>query len=254
MLTFGGQRPGCLNNCISAGGLILMPEAQGHCQCALANQTSVALYHKESNLAWGAYGVGKELTPVKHIALNLGAPGDIRDEKGTLWIHCPNRVRKWNWLGGSFHKGPRSGYYFNEADVPRIEGDKGWVFACGGRGLKQLGVPLTEKGQSGTFTVRLYFAEPDGFGAGERVFNVSLQGTEVLRNFDIAGEAGGVLVPTCVRQFKGIKVAGSLAVRLTPSEGARVKLPVLCGIEVIDESYQGPIARADPSTSATVLP
>ena len=39
--------------------------------------------------------------------------------------------------------------------------------------------------------MKLYFAEPDRLEVGKRVFDVSLQGKEVLTNFDIAKEAGG---------------------------------------------------------------
>jgi hypothetical protein len=36
--------------------------------------------------------------------------------------------------------------------------------------------------------VRLYFAEPDRLKAGERVFGVSLQGQEVVKDLDISGK------------------------------------------------------------------
>src|SRR6185295_4877082 len=45
--------------------------------------------------------------------------------------------------------------------------------------------------RSGAQTVTLYFAETFVTGAGQRLFNVSINGTTVLSNFDIFASAGG---------------------------------------------------------------
>jgi hypothetical protein len=45
--------------------------------------------------------------------------------------------------------------------------------------------------RSGAQTVTLYFAENYVSGAGQRLFNVSINGTTVLSNFDIYASAGG---------------------------------------------------------------
>ena len=42
-----------------------------------------------------------------------------------------------------------------------------------------------------SYTVRLHFAEPSFSDAGRRQFNASLNGTEVLTDFDIVATAGG---------------------------------------------------------------
>lgn len=83
-----------------------------------------------------------------------------------------------------------------------------------------------------SFTVRLHFAEPEDVRAGERVFSVSLQGKQTLRDFDIAREAGGPR-RAIVREFKGVEVERSLQVDLVP---ATEKPPVICGIELIADS------------------
>src|SRR5262249_59320835 len=41
-----------------------------------------------------------------------------------------------------------------------------------------------------SYTVRLHFVEPTLFGAGQRVFNVTLNGAAFLTNFDIYAAAG----------------------------------------------------------------
>ncbi len=40
------------------------------------------------------------------------------------------------------------------------------------------------------YTVRLYFAEPENIREGERIFDISIQGTFLLKNFDILKEIG----------------------------------------------------------------
>jgi hypothetical protein len=44
---------------------------------------------------------------------------------------------------------------------------------------------------SGSYTVNLKFAEPVMSGAGQRVFNVAINGSQVPSNFDIFAQAGG---------------------------------------------------------------
>ena len=46
---------------------------------------------------------------------------------------------------------------------------------------------------NGNYTVTLKFAEVYYPSAGQRVFNVSINGTQVLTNFDIVAQAGGML-------------------------------------------------------------
>ena len=83
--------------------------------------------------------------------------------------------------------------------------------------------------------MRLHFAEPDKeCAAGDRVFDVALQGKTVLRDFDIVAEAGAPLRGV-VKEFKGVMVSKELTVKLTPSESARVSAAVLCGVEIVAE-------------------
>lgn len=80
-------------------------------------------------------------------------------------------------------------------------------------------------------TVRLYFSEPEGRAAGERVFDVALQGRTVMEKLDIAKETGGG-GGTLVREFLGVQVGGELRVRLTAAPGSQAP-PVLSGVEFI---------------------
>jgi hypothetical protein len=82
-----------------------------------------------------------------------------------------------------------------------------------------------------TFTVRLFFAEPDGLAPGQRVFSIKLQGQEVLPRFDIAQQSGG---PDrgVVQEFKGIPVQDALAIEFRPTAD---KPAVIGGVELIAE-------------------
>ena len=66
------------------------------------------------------------------------------------------------------------------------------------------------------YTVKLRFIEPDGLAPGERRFDVALQGQPVLRDFDIAQEAGGA-ARGLVKEFRGVRVTKDLTVTLTPA-------------------------------------
>ena len=83
------------------------------------------------------------------------------------------------------------------------------------------------------FTVRLHFAEPDGLGKGQRLFNVTLQGKEVLKDFDIAKTAGAP-ARTVMKEFRSIIIGDALTLKLTPSS-PNTAPPVLNGVEFIAE-------------------
>lgn len=87
-------------------------------------------------------------------------------------------------------------------------------------------------------TVRLHFSEPEGRAAGERVFDVALQGKTVLEGLDVAALTSGTLV----REITGVQVGGELRIRLKAAPGSKAP-PVLSGVEFI----AAPAASADPS-------
>lgn len=86
---------------------------------------------------------------------------------------------------------------------------------------------------NGKYTVRLHFAETyDGItGAGERVFDVTLQDKEVLRDFDVFKTAGGSQ-KAVVKEFRGVAVNDGV---LSIGFAQKVQLPEINGIEIIAE-------------------
>jgi hypothetical protein len=83
---------------------------------------------------------------------------------------------------------------------------------------------------NGSYTVNLYFAETSGpeEAVGARVFNISLQGTPFLQNFDIFSQAGGAN-KAVVKSTSANVTNGSLAIQFSNvTQNALVN-----GIEII---------------------
>jgi hypothetical protein len=77
---FAGHRIGCWVNAIPAGGLLMIPESSAGCVCLFSISSTVVMEPREEpSKTWGIYSAQGAQTPVKHVALNLGAPGDRRD-------------------------------------------------------------------------------------------------------------------------------------------------------------------------------
>ncbi|MGD8501810.1 MAG: PQQ-binding-like beta-propeller repeat protein, partial [Phycisphaerales bacterium] len=70
---FSGQRLGCWINAIVADGLALMPEASAGCICLNPITCSLALEPRVGHDRWGIYSAGGSNTPVRRLAVNLGA-------------------------------------------------------------------------------------------------------------------------------------------------------------------------------------
>src|SRR5690242_17611458 len=79
------------------------------------------------------------------------------------------------------------------------------------------------------YTVRLHFAECNWPGAGEREFNVSINGTQVLNNFDILASAGGENI-AIVKQFTATaNSSGQIVIAFTKGAADQA---TISGIEI----------------------
>ncbi|NIA12576.1 MAG: PQQ-binding-like beta-propeller repeat protein [Nitrospiraceae bacterium] len=243
MLPFGGIRPGCWINMIPANGLLLFPEASAGCTCSYPIRSTVVLQPKKEQKTWSFLVQHGNLTPVKHLAINLGAPGDWRDEDGTMWFAYPHPPStSWQEYGLNFDLqeqflGTPSFFRVNFQGVEFKNTDKPWLLASGCEGMTSCKLPLLEDGQApAVYTVRLYFVETKHTTPGARVFSVKLQGNTVTERLDIVAEAGGPNAAV-VKEYGGIRVENTLHVELTPSTPApgSGEGPILNGIEVIRE-------------------
>lgn len=232
---FGGMRPGCWNNLIPANGVLNFQESSAGCTCSYPIRSTVVLNHKRRKGPgeWGVFITSGAMTPVRHFAVNLGAPGDLRDEDGTLWLAYPrpstsvgqgpfkNYGLKFD-LQESVLAGAGMGPVRRDFRGVQIEGtNRPWLFTSGVVGLTRLQVKLTEDRKPDDYTVRIGFLAPKGFPAGKRVFDVKLQGKPVLELFDPATgvNANPDLDRAVTREFSGIRVEGDLVVEFTPADG-----------------------------------
>jgi fibronectin type 3 domain-containing protein len=98
------------------------------------------------------------------------------------------------------------------------------------------------------YTVRLHFVEPTLFGAGERVFNVTLNGAPFLSNFDIyaaAGNAGNRAVAEVGTATADASGQISIGFANVAND------PLVCGIEVFSTTPVAP-PPAPANLAATV--
>ncbi|MBT7066369.1 MAG: PQQ-binding-like beta-propeller repeat protein, partial [Verrucomicrobia bacterium] len=217
----GGFKSGCTSNLIPADGLLNAPDYTRTCSCSYQNQTSLALVHMPQAEMW-TFG-GTETTG--RIGINFGAPGDRRDQDGTLWTDFPS-------VGGEDVKRSITadgGTYYRHHSALFAGSSHPWVAASGVEGVKSVtvSVPGAER-----LTVRLYFAEQDvAAKAGHRVFGVKANGKELLADFDVVKEAGATRT-LVMREFRGVAM-GEAGVKLEFVASAGE--PIISGLEAIAE-------------------
>jgi len=136
---------------------------------------------------------------------------------------CLGMVRQWQEI---FYEKRYSATPLKNPDFVKV------AQGYGVKGIKSVKVnlipvsPITEK----HYKVTLFFAEPDNINAGDRIFNVYVQGEKVLEDFDIVQESGGYR-RVLRKEFNNIKVTGSLYIDFAES----ISEPVISGIEIILE-------------------
>jgi hypothetical protein len=236
---FAGQRLGCWINTIPANGLVMIPEASAGCVCLFSVAATIVFEPRADRMTWGVYSANGASTPVQHMALNLGAPGDRRDQHGKLWLGYPRPSSRAGIdlplnLKQTFAKGGEF-YDFNEDSYEVAATETPWIFTSGARGLTKAELPLIGKGEKPeTYSVRLFFAAPEGDKPGQRVFDVRLQGKTVMKGLDVAAKAGGAK-HALMEEFEDVAVTDNLLLELVPAQPKpdEAHQPVLCGIEVL---------------------
>ncbi len=226
---FGAIRPGCWLNMVPACGLMVMPEASSGCTCSFPIRCSIALVPRPDRIRgnWTVFVCHGPTKPVKHLSLNLGAPGDLRDKDGTLWLAWP-RPRAVSNIGYGHYamklylkdrvlRG--MGYARRDDRGVRMRGtDRPWLFTSWCLGLQSMDLPLLnrKKGRKPVlYTVRLGFHAAPREKPGKRVFDVEIQGKVLLRGFDPVRAAGGP-GRAVTRVFRGIPVEDDLRLDFSP--------------------------------------
>jgi len=95
--------------------------------------------------------------------------------------------------------------------------------------------PEAEEGP-GVYTVRLGFMAPSGDRRGWRVFDIELQGSTVLEDFDILAAAGSPHTAV-IKEFNGIRVRDALTLKLVSNspDPDMQQAPLVNFIEIIRE-------------------
>ena len=242
---FGAIRPGCWVDTISANGLLLLPEASSGCTCSFPVRCSLALKPKEleADTDWTVFIGEGPISSVQNLAVNFGAPGDMKDsDSGTLWFGYP---RPETVYGIKFDLQetvlPGMGFFSRDFRGVRIAGsDDPWLFTTGCVGLRRIAVPLVDdiwEKEPAEFTVRLGFSAPERDTEGSRVFDVRIGDEVVLENFDVFREVGATN-RAVVKEFKGLSVQNHLAIELVPkvNNPSEDQTPIINFLEAIRET------------------
>ncbi len=228
--SLGGFKAGCSANLIIANGVLNSPDYTRTCQCPYQNQTSLALIHMpwmsywtNSNFKWS----GKQ---IKNLGINLNAPGDRTSSDNILWLDYPN-------VGGTSPgidiKIDSVNYFKIRKDPLSIQSEKTpWISSSSIGGIRSLKISLSKENSvpETSYSINLYFSEPENKKKGERIFNVAIQNSPVLDRFDIVSEAGQK-DKEVIKSFSGIKAGKVLEIDLTPVIGNTI----LSGVELIQE-------------------
>lgn len=238
---FGGIRPGCWINMIPAGGLVLVPEASVGCTCSFPLRCSYALAHKPNRpQPWTVFITHTELDergrvvpqpfdmPVSRLAINFGAPADMKDDDGNLWLAYPNprtvySGNRFTNYGLKFDLRERvledMGFFCRDFKGVTIGGtDRPWLFTSGCLGLRRCEIPLLDgSGDQGRalYTVRLGFRAAATDQPGRRAFDIKLQGKTVSTVFDVTQSRAGT-DEALFCEFRDIAVDDNLVLELVP--------------------------------------
>lgn len=256
---FSGHRLGCWINAVAANGLVMIPEAGAGCVCQFSLESTIVLEPRETRRPWSVFSAVGALVPVRHLAVNFGAPGDRRDALGRLWLSYPRylpyretslevefdlkpqfaprggapRLVRSSTLASGGVKAEGYGNVSEESSPP-IESGTPWLYQSWAEGLASLELPLTGSGdEAGTYTLRLHFADRSPAGGAtpaERSFEVVLGpsgGGE--RRVPVTLKRGeGEAVRPVVVEIPGVKVSGSLRLAFDAAGGVE-----LCALEAV---------------------
>lgn len=234
---FAGHRLGCWINAIPANGLVMIPEASAGCVCLFSIAATITMEPRPARRPWTIYSAVGPKTPVQHMHLNLGAPGDRKDARGTVWLAYPRpNPHKKTGLDLTLDLADRKlaggGYVTHSEHSLKVAGEETpWVFNSAAQGVTKWTFPLLgKKDEPGVYTVKLHFAELDEtVKPGERVFDVKVQGKSAIEGVDVVQLAGGAK-RSVTRTVTGVKVSAELELELTPQKG---KPPILNAVEII---------------------
>ena len=230
---FGGHRLGCWINAIPANGLVLIPEASAGCVCLFSIASTVVLEPREPRHEWTIYSTVGSQTPVRNMAINLGAPGDRKGADGTVWFSYP-RKRAYQetsldlkldlspqYLSGG---GLRS---LSETSLGPDADETAWRYSSWAEGLEQITLPLLGDGdEPAEYIVRLTLADMRPKPAEPSRFDVVVDGQTLLS--DIAVPVPNTNAEGHHVELPPVRVERDLILEFVPKSG----VPIVNAIDV----------------------
>jgi outer membrane protein assembly factor BamB len=231
---FAGHRLGCWINAIPANGLVMIPEASVGCVCQFSIASTVVLEPREERRPWAIYSSVGAKTPVKHMAINLGAPGDRKDAYGTVWLSYP-RYKAYQETSldikldlqptfaddGGFRSVNESSTQLGDTQTP-------WLYSSLAEGITKLTLPLLGEGDApAIYTVKLHFADTRKTDKTPSTFSVALNGEQVAGELALnqPDQSNNVIV----HEVNNVQITDSLTIELTGQQGTTL----LNAIEVV---------------------
>jgi hypothetical protein len=171
------------------------------------------------------------------MALNIGAPGDRRDDRGTLWLGWP-RPKTVGRLEYVFdiqpkYQGSPTTFSYNSESVTVQNEDTSWIGSSGIRGLSGFTVPLLgDDDEAASYDLVLHLVVLDESQQTSEPLDIKLQGETVQADVDVLKMAGGPR--KAVKLEFSVQVKDNLLVELVPSaENADLEqLPLVTAIEI----------------------
>jgi hypothetical protein len=233
---FAGHRLGCWINAITANGLVLIPEASAGCVCQFSIASTIVLEPREARRPWTIYSAVGAQTPVKHLALNLGAPGDRKDALGRIWLSYPRyKAYQETSLDVKLDLQPQfgeDGDFTSQARLNVQTAEHPWIYTSQAGGLKKLTLPLIgPDDEPARYTLRFHFAALDPDDEEPTRMSLSVNGEVLKEDIEVSAREGGSTTPV-VHEFGKIAVEDRVTIELSASQGR----PFLNAVEAIRET------------------
>ncbi|MTD16945.1 choice-of-anchor D domain-containing protein [Nakamurella sp. YIM 132087] len=144
--------------------------------------------------------------------IRINAGGGAQSVSGVTWTRCTSVPNCSGWVSGG-------GAYSQANTITGIPaGMNNAIFQSEWTGGQTYGTPVGARAfgfsvpvENGAYRVRLHFAELNKTGANQRTFDVRLENTTVLTNFDIWAQAAGAN-KAIVREFQTTVADGEVTI------------------------------------------
>ena len=214
---FAGHRLGCWVNAIPANGLVMIPEASAGCVCQFSISSTIVMEPRNLDRQWLIHGTSGSLLPVTQLSLNLGGPGDRKDEHGVLWLSYPRRAAyQRTSLDIALDLKPvfsGDGKFISVRELTTASKlENPWLYSSWAEGIQQIQVPLLGVGDPpAAYQVKLHFARSSQDGPDPIVFDVWMQGKVVLEGVTLRAEVDNELA-VVVKEIPSVQVNDNLVI------------------------------------------